>query len=69
MTELNCNHDCKNCPAWTLSGQTPCIVINKVLDKLDFQERTARQEWHNAIKEGDSERSAHRTPTKGECKQ
>lgn len=50
---LNCNHDCTNCPACTLGGETSCKIINKVLAKLEYDKRISEQKWHNLLREGD----------------
>ena len=53
---LDCNHDCKNCPARVLYGGTPtsCLIMNKISIKIGYEIQAARQLLENAIKEGDN---------------
>ena len=52
---LDCNHDCVSCPAHIgYTGKpTNCLIINKVLSKLEWDKLTSRELYNNAIKEGE----------------
>jgi hypothetical protein len=52
---LDCNHDCVGCPAHLLYGGSPtsCLIMNKVLLKIDCDIRISKQLLKNAEKEGD----------------
>lgn len=50
MTELNCNHECLKCPAWTLSGETSCIIINQVMRTARMETKVVEAELRNETK-------------------
>ena len=52
---IDCNHDCSNCPAHVLYGGNPtsCIIMNKILSRLEWDKLTSRELYNNAIKEGE----------------
>ena len=53
---LDCNHDCLNCPAHIgYTGKpTNCMVINAVLDKLEYDKQAGKQLYLNYIREGEN---------------
>lgn len=51
MTQLDCNHDCQKCPAWTLGGRTNCILINEIMKKLVYETDIAHMNQKGTYKE------------------